>query len=299
MAMISKQFPNLLVEGLRTVFWVEYNQIAQRSPVSRLFNIFGSSKSKEEMQGVGGLGDWDEFAGNIEYDTFDQLYKTTFTPVEFTKGIAIERALIDDEMYGVMNQRVRILAQSAARKREKDAASIFNNAFSSSYTGGDSTALCYASHPLSPSRGGTHGNAGTTALSYDAVKDTVTLGQAFVDARGELLPVTFDTLVVPTALAEPANAIVKTMNKPETADHHANAFESLNVVVWPYLTDANNWFMMDSQMARLHLHWIDRVPLEFAEDPASDFNLVLKMRGYMRYAYGWSDWRWLYGHDAA
>ncbi len=68
------------------------------------------------------------------------------------------------------------------------------------------------------------------------------------------------------------------------------------MIVWDYLTDANNWFMVDSQMAQLHLNWFDRIPVEFALDPSSSFNLVAKFRGYMRYSLGWNDWRWVFGH---
>ena len=298
MTMISEQFPNLLTEGLRAVFWVEYDRMMQNSPVAQLFNVAGSSKAQEEMQGVGNLGDWEEYTGALEYDTFDQLYKTTFTHVEFAKGISIERSLIDDDQYNVMNQRVRILAQSAARKREKDAASVFNNAFSSSYTGGDSVSLCNDSHPLSPTHSSdVQANAGSSALSYDAVTATITAGQGLVDDRNELLPINYDTILVPSALGEKTNALVKTANQMDTSDYHANAYGNLKVIVWPYLTDANNWFMLDSNMAKLHLHWFNRVPLEFAEDPTSDYNLAVKMRGYQRYSYGWSDYRCCYGHS--
>ncbi|MBK7181397.1 MAG: hypothetical protein IPH82_30175 [Chloroflexi bacterium] len=91
------------------------------------------------------------------------------------------------------------------------------------------------------------------------------------------------------------------MNKPGTANNDGNFVRSkgFNVVVWDYLTDSNNWFMTDSRLAGLFLNWFNRVDMEFAMDPTSDFNLIAKYRGYMRYSYGWSDWRWVYGHAVA
>ena len=53
----------------------------------------------------------------------------------------------------------------------------------------------------------------------------------------------------------------------------------------------------DSGLARRHLWWFDRVAPEFVMDPTSDFNLVTRYRGYMRYSFGADDWRWLYGHS--
>jgi hypothetical protein len=43
--------------------------------------------------------------------------------------------------------------------------------------------------------------------------------------------------------------------------------------------------------------WIDREDLGFEMDPTSDFRLEARFRGYMRYSYGWSDWRFVYGHN--
>jgi hypothetical protein len=70
----------------------------------------------------------------------------------------------------------------------------------------------------------------------------------------------------------------------------------MSVVVDPYLTDANNWFMIDSAMARLHLLWFNRVLPELILDPSSPFNLRADYNGYMRYSFGWDDSRWIFGH---
>ena len=182
---------------------------------------------------------------------------------------------------------------------EKDAAGVFNNAFTATgYNGGDGVSLCDGSHPYSPSNASTQDNEGTTALSYQAIVDTRELMRAFEDDRGELVQVNPDTLLVPPELEEEGFAIMRTMNKVDTADYHANfvASKLTNLIVWDYLTDANNWFLIDSRLAKLYLNWFDRVPLEFEMDPTSDFRLEARFRGYMRYSYGWSDWRWVYGH---
>ena len=71
------------------------------------------------------------------------------------------------------------------------------------------------------------------------------------------------------------------------------------MIVWDYLSDTNNWFMIDSMLAKMYLNWYDRVPMEFAMDPTSDFSLEARFRGYMRYSYGWDDWRWIYGHNVS
>ena len=300
MTAISEQWAQLLEPGLRSIFDITREGLAATSRIPQLFNVSTSTKAQEHDLGVGGMADWAEYKGTIEYDDLEQGFKTTYTHVEFAKGFAVERKLVDDDLYNIINQRPRALAISAMRKREKDAASVFNNAFSSSYTGGDAIALC-GSHPYSPSNASTQSNAGSTALSYDAIITTRKLMRAFEDDRGELVNVMPDTLIVPPELENTAWEILESVNKPDTANNNGNYVRSTEprLVVWKYLTDSNNWFLVDSTLASMYLNWFDRVPLEFAMDPTSDFNLISKWRGYMRYSYGWSDWRFVYGHAVA
>lgn len=300
MTAISEQWAHLLEPGLRSIFDTTREGLAATSRIPQLFNVTTSQKAQEHDLGVGGMGDWNEYKGAIEYDDLEQGFKTTYTHVEFVKGFSIERKLVDDDLYNIINQRPRALAISAMRSREKDAASVFNNAFSASYLGADAVALC-GSHPLSPSNASTHSNAGSTALSYDAIIATRKLMRSFVDDRGELVNIMPDTLIVPPELENTAWEILESVNKPDTANNNGNYVRStgISLIVWDYLTDANNWFLADSMLAGMYLNWFDRVPLEFAMDPTSDFNLISKWRGYMRYSYGWSDWRWVYGHAVA
>jgi len=298
MPAIQENWAELLEPGLRSIFEIQRDAIIASSRIPMLFNVLTSSKAQEHDLGVGGFGDWTEYEGVIEYDEHSQGYKTTYTHVEYTKGFAIERRLVEDDQYNIIQQRPRGLALSATRTREKHAASVFNNAFSSSYTGGDSVSLCNASHPYSPVNASTHGNAGSTALSTTSLESTRQLMRAFVDDRGEMVTVNPDTILVPPELEETAYIATRTPQEVGTANNDLNFQRSQGwkVIVWDYLTDANNWFMIDSMMAKMYLKWFDRVPLEFAADPTSDYNLVARYRGYMRYSYGWSDWRWLYGH---
>ena len=302
---ISEQWAYLLDPGLREIFEVQTQALAKESLIPTLFNVRGSDKAKEYTLGMGGMADWEQFKGAIEYDDLDQLYRTTFTHKEYAKGFKIERALFDDDLYNVINMRPRALALSAMRTREKHAASVFNNAFSDSYTGGDSEPLCDDAHPASPENTDTtQDNDGSSALSYASVVDTREAMRAFKDDRGELVPINPDLILVPPELEDTANDIVMTMRgsnfqQPDVADYTDNLVQrsGIRYVVWDYLTDANNWFLIDSQLAKLHLLWFNRIPLEFAMDPTSDFRLEARWRGYMRYSYGWSDWRWVYGHE--
>ena len=297
---ISEGWAELLEPGLRAIFETQREALAAQSKIPMLFNVTGSSKAQEHDLGVGGFGDWEEYDGSLNYDDNEQLWKTTYTHAEFVKSFKVERKLVDDDLYNIINRRPRGLATSEVRTREKKAASVFNNAFDSSYTGGDAVELCGA-HPYSPSNASTQSNDGTTALSYAAIDSTKQAMRAYEDDRGELVPIMPDMLLVPPELEKTAVEILGAEAKPGTADNDANYVGGLGLrlVVWDYLTDANNWFLIDSGLAMLYLNWFNRAPVEFAMDPRSDFQLEARFRGYARYSYGWSDFRWVYGHEVA
>lgn len=300
---VSEQWAELLEPGLRSIFEVQREALAAVSRITTLFDVAPSGQSDEDDLGMGGFGDWEEYKGAIEYDDNEQLWKTTYTHVEYVRGFKVERKLVDDDQYNVIDRRPRGLALSAMRTREKHAASVFVNAFTNTYAGGDSVELCGA-HPYSPSNAATQANNGTTALSYDSVVSTRELMRAYEGDRGELVPVNPTLILVPAELEGTANEICTTMRGPDSqqpnvADYVASLVEDrgISYLVWDYLTNAKDWWLIDRQLAKQYLRWFDRIPLEFAMDPTSDFTLEARYRGYMRYSYGWSDWRWVYGHD--
>lgn len=306
--MNAKEFARFILPVMRKEWDQEMS--AQPSAVMGLFDVMGSTTSEEYSQGLGAFdlvpeynsADAEGKPGTIEYDSFAELYEKTFTHKEYAKGTEVERKLFDDNKTGLILKKARTLGLSFGRTRAVHAASVFNNAFSASYLGADAVALCSASHPVNKVSSTTFSNLGTSALSYDAVIATLIAGQSQNDDRGNPMPIIYDTLLVPVALQGTAIEILKAVNKPGTADNDANALQyiqgsPLGVIIEPYFTDNNNWFMVDSRQTRMHLMWYNRVLPEFAMDPTSDFNLKAKYRGYMRYSFGWDDARFIYGHN--
>lgn len=257
-----------------------------------------STRASERNQGMGGFGDIPEYTGTIEYDSPDVLYQKEYQHVEFARGFAVTRQQVDDNEWGVINSLPTQLGMAFGRKVVKDMASIWNNAFSASYLGGDSVALCSNSHPRSPNDAATvQDNLATTALSHDAVVAAEAAMLGFTDSKGQPLNIVPDTILVPLALKATAQVIAGSALRSGVANNDTNTNAGYNVIWSSYLTDSNNWFLIDSMAARMWLRWFWRVQPEFALDPGSDFSLVAKYRGYMRYSYGWDHWAWIYGHS--
>lgn len=290
----SGQFGYLLDPLLRKVF----TETLQKVPSMRtkLYTMNTSTKATEYDYGVGGLGDMEEFTGTIPYSDFSGQYRTSYTHKEWVKGIKIERKLLDDDQYNVIEQRPKQLALSASRSMEKHAASLFNNAFNTSlFAGGDTYALCASAHSY-VGTSTTISNSGTSALSSTSVAATRLLMRKFTDETDNLIDAQGGVLIVPMDLEETAWEIVNTPGKIGTADNDLNFNKSrYEVMVWPYLNDTNNWFMVDKALMGMYLNWFTRIGTEFNKDKDFD-TYVSKWSTYTRYSFGFSGWQWIYGH---
>jgi hypothetical protein len=305
--MNSKEWPRFVLPIIRKEWTQKMQEV--RSPLMPFFGISTSNSSVEYSQGIGSFDVVPEYNSAtaegqpqaIEYDSFAPLDETTFTHKEYAKGVAIERKLWDDDRSGQIKRKAQSLGYAFGTTIATHMSSVLNNAFSDSYLGADGEPLCETNHGVNSVSSDTFSNTGTTAISYDAVVSTLIAGHDLNDDRGNPLPIVYDTLYVPTALQATAYEIVNAIGKPGSADNDANFLNSqgLQVVVDPYLSDANNWFMLNRSMAQMHLLWFWRVRPEIALNPSSDYNLVAKYRGYMRYSYGWDDPRFIYGHEVA
>lgn len=187
----------------------------------------------------------------------------------------------------------------ARRTREKHGAAIFNSAFNTSvFSGGDTYALCASGHTHNGTDT-TQSNSGSSALSATALSAARLAMRDFTDETDNLINTMGDTLIVPPELEQTAWEITMSDKKVNTANNDANFQKGrYKVLVWDYLSDSNNWFLVDSRYAKLFLKWFDRQPVEFNKDKDFD-TYVAKWSAYTRYSYGFSDWKWVYGSNVS
>jgi phage major head subunit gpT-like protein len=275
---------------LTEIFYQHYNQHPQMR--QQVFGMRRSTKAKETEQRIGSFGDPTEFNGAVEYETPTSGAEIEFRHTHFTKGFQITQVMLEDNQYDGIFQNASEMGRSFARKQEKDAWSVFNNCASSSFLGYDGKALCADDHPRSVVDTTSVDNKLALALSSANLETAILAMQAFGDDKGEEISLMPDLLIVPRALRKTALEIAGSELNPETANNATNVHSGIRVMVVPWLTDTNRWFVVDSSLARIHLKWWDRIDPSFAAENTFD-TLLRKFRGRMRYAYGWSDFRWI------
>ena len=191
-----------------------------------------------------------------------------------------------------------------ANTKEVKGADVLNNAFSSSYTGGDGVSLINTAHVLAG--GGTAANRATSMadLNETSLEDALIDISDFTDDRGLTISVQADKLLVPSELVFVADRILNSQGRPGSADNDLNAVKNTGVLsggytVNHYLTDPDGWFLLTSVTQQGEgLKLFERSPLETSMEP--DFttgNIRYKARA--RYSFGWSDFRGIYGSQGA
>ena len=301
---VSTNFPDVLDPTFKRIFNDERDQLPDMLPEFYSFGDTGPRGDTSKWSGVGTLPDFSEFTGNLTYKSQSHAFDTVATHKEFAQGTQIERKLFDDEQHGTMNARPAAIATSAARTRQNHAAHMFTNAFSvdtAFYVNSEAVALCSNSHTTNSGASTANGfdNLGTAALTAVAVQAARIQMRGFRGDQADRISIVPDELFIPPDLEEEGYEIIASAGKVDTANNNANIHQGrYRMTDWEYMTDTNNWFLSDSGMRRKHVHWTDRIPLEFAF--VEDFDTIItKWRGYMVYGLAHTNWRWVFGSQVS
>lgn len=294
----SAQFNSVVEPGLRAVFTSEFNDVPNGSLIGPMYRLETSDKANEDYLEIEDIGNVQEFTGTLDYTEAKQGNSKTVTNVAYAMGLKIQRELMDDDQYGVIEDIVRQMGEVARYRMEQDAAGPFVNAFNTTFTVFDALSLCSTAHTFVT--GTSQSNSGTSAFSYSTLDATLIAMRKFTNAQGRtILTMSPDMIVGPLDLDSQFREIIESKLKPGTANNNINAYnQKFTITTTPFLSDTNNWFLIDSKKMKRFLLWQQRVPLEFKN--TSDFDTwVKKFALYMRYKNTPLHWPWVYGHNVS
>lgn len=232
-----------------------------------------------------------------EYDNMGQRFIYTYVHRYVSIGFIITRQAIKDNLYkDRFPQQAKALKNSMLQTKEVLGASVLNNAFSSSFLGGDGVALCSTAHPID---GATVANTPTVQadLNETSLQDGIVTIQRFKDVAGLRVMVQPKKLIVPPPLQWTANRLLNSQFRTGTANNDISAIYNADAVpegyrVNQFLTDDSAWFIKTN--AENGLKYYEREALE--TDVYTDFDTQnLKNLALERYSFGWSNWRAVYG----
>lgn len=292
---VRSSFGDLLEPGFLKI----YNDAFEEMPMvfPQIFKENTSTKQDEKVSGVTGFGLLEQTDENesVHYEDPNQMYDNVFVHQKYTKGFKVSEELVEDDQYNVIKTKPAQLARAARRTAENSAANVFNNAFSTSYLGGDAKPLISTTHPRSDG-GSSQSNASATGITLTEENYETLRIQARqqLDDKGMRIQTMPNTVVVPVDLEKDAEIITSSTMRPGSADNDVNIYKGkYKVIAWEYLTLNNTmWFLIDSRQAELLWFW--RIRPEFKQDNAFDTGQAL-FKTRTRFSNGWADWRGIVG----
>ena len=305
MAISRAQLAKELEPGLNSLFGLNYDEYDRE--YEEIFSIEDSSRAFEEevlITGFGSAPTKTEGQG-VVFDNASESFSARYTHDTVALAFALTEEAIEDNLYDSLGKRyVKALAKSMANTKEIKGADVLNNAFSSSFTGGDGVSLINTAHPLAG--GGTAANRATTMadLNETSLEDALIDISTFTDDKGLTISVQADKLIVPPQLVFVADRILNSNQRVGTSDNDLNAIKNTGVLpggysVNHYLNDPDAFFILTSVTAQGEgLKMFQRTGMETSMEP--DFSTGnIRYKARERYSFGFSDWRGIYGSQGA
>ena len=302
MAITRSQLLKELEPGLNALFGMEYDRYDNEH--AEIFDTETSDRAFEEEVMLSGFGQAPvkgEGAA-IVYDTAGEAFTARYTHNTIALAFAITEEAVEDNLYDKLSARyTRALARSMSNTKQVTAASTLNNAFSSSYTGGDGVSLINSAHPTTG--GGNWSNTLATAadLNETSLEQALIDIAGFIDERGLKVALRGMKLIIPPSLQFTAERILKSEQRVSTSDNDINALKSggympQGFTVNHFLTDTDAWFIKTDAPNGMK-HFV-RSPIKTAME--GDFETGnVRYKARERYSFGWSDPRSMYGSPGA
>ncbi len=302
MAINRAQLAKELEPGLNALFGMEYSRYDNQH--TEIFETESSDRAFEEEVMIVGFGNASvKGEGNsVEYDNATEGFTARYAHETVALAFSLTEEAVEDNLYDRLGSRyTKALARSMANTKQIKAASVLNNAFSSSFTGGDGVALVSDSHPLGG--GGSASNRPTAYadLNETSLEDALINISTLVDDRNLTIALQGRKLIVPPALQFVADRLLQTQGRVGTSDNDINAIKNMGMVpegyvVNNYLTDTDAWFLKtDCPDGFKHF---ERSPMQTSLE--GDFDTGnMRYKARERYSFGYSNWRAVFASQGA
>ena len=302
MAISRAQLAKELEPGLNALFGLEYARYDNES--AEIYDTESSDRAFEEEVMLSGFGSAPvkSEGSAVSFDDAQEAYTARYTHETISLAFSITEEAIEDNLYDRLASRyTKALARSMANTKQVKAAATLNNAFDSTFTGGDGKELCATDHPLV--NGNDLRNEPSTAadLNETSLENALIDIAAFVDERGLKVSVRGMKLIIPPALQFVADRLLESTLRPGTSDNDTNAMRNMGMLpqgytVNHYLTDTDAFFIKtDAPRGFIHFEIMGI----YTKMEGDFYTGNMRFKSRERYSYGYSDPRCVFGSPGA
>lgn len=298
MVMTRAQFARDLQDGIDAHFGMAYE--GWKPVYTRIFEKRTSNRAFEEQVLRVGLGEAVEKpeGSMITFDAGAEGWIMRVMFYTYSLAIAFTEEAIDDNLYGDLSEEYgKELGKSLQYAKEVRGTNMINNAFSTSYTGGDGRPLLAADHPLWG--GGYYSNILSTAsdISEEALEDMHIQVGGYVNDRGRPINVKITKAILPRHLEFQYNRIMTATKRSGMTSNDPNVLKDLDkisdgYIINPYLIDPDAWFLQTDVDKGL-TYWQRKAVKGGMETDFRTGNMHYKKSE--RFGFSWTDPRCLAG----
>ena len=301
MAITRGQLVKELEPGLNALFGLEYNRYDNEH--AEIYDVETSDRAFEEEVMLSGFGNAAVKAEGqgVTFDSANETFTARYTNETIALAFSITEEAIEDNLYDRLASRyTKALARSMSNTKQVKAANVLNNAFDSSFAGGDGKELCATDHPIVA---GTFRNELSTSadLNETSLEQSLIDIAAFTDERGLKIAARGIKMIIPTELQFTADRLLKSQGRTGTADNDINAIASMGMIPQGYtvnhfLTDTDAFFIKTDVPNGMKM--FVRSPIKTAMEGDFDTGNV-RYKARERYSFGFSDPRGMFGSPGA
>lgn len=302
MAISRAQLAKELEPGLNALFGMEYARYDNEH--AEIYETESSDRAFEEEVLIVGFGDAKvktEGQG-VSYDNASEGFTARYTHETVALAFGLTEEAVEDNLYDRLGARyTKALARSMAHTKQVKAANVLNNAFNTSFAGGDGQPLISTAHPLA--YGGTLANRATTMsdLNETSLENALISVSTFVDDRSMILALQGTKLIVPPQLQFVVDRLLETPGRVSTADNDINAIKNMGMIpegyaVNHFLSDTDAWFLL-TDVPDGFKHF-ERSPISTSMEGDFDTGNV-RYKARERYSFGFSNPRCVFGSQGA
>jgi len=301
MAISRSQLVKELEPGLNALFGLEYKKYENQH--AEIFDTENSDRAFEEEVMLSGFANAQvkPEGSAVTFDNAQETFTARYTHETIALAFSITEEAIEDNLYDRLASRyTKALARSMANTKQVKAANVLNNAFNSSYAGGDGKELCATNHPTIA--GSFSNELGTSAdLNETSLEQALIDIAAFTDERGLKIAARGVKMIIPSELQFTAERLMKSAQRVGTADNDINAIKNMGMipqgyVVNNYLTDTDAFFIKTDVPNGMKM--FVRSPIKTSMEGDFDTGNV-RYKSRERYSFGWSDPRGIFGSPGA
>lgn len=250
------KFYSEYVPGLFAVMVDSYRQMRAKSLWEKLATVKTSQKMFEENTIRSGLYLPTEKGEGapIAYDTQIGGPTKRWVPKVYALGVRVSEEAVDDHLSelngggsGILQDISKDIGISLAENMEVEHAKMLVSGTATTYhTSRFGDALFSATHDRLD--GSTYSNYATNAdLTYETFWAAVVAAENQLDHRQLRIRKDVQRLWVPPQLERKALEIIKSTDRPDTANRAVNAMKAsgrtIDLAVWSYLTDVDAWYL--------------------------------------------------------